>query len=39
MTSINHPKMPSQRDVGSFDLMTYDNVSGSPSKLKYSFGK
>ena len=39
MTSIGHPKFPSQRGRGSFDLTTYDNVSGSPSKLKYSFGK
>ena len=39
MTSINHPKLPSQRDRGSFDLTTYDQISGSPSKLKYSFGK
>ena len=39
MTSVGHPKLPSQRGRGSFDLTTFDNVSGSPSKLKYSFGK
>ena len=27
MTSIGHPKYPSQRGRGSYDLMTFDNVS------------
>jgi hypothetical protein len=39
MTSVGHPKFPSHRGRGSFDLTTFDNVSGSPSKLKYSFAK
>jgi len=38
MTTIDHPKMPNQVGHGSFQLTTYDNMSSSPSKLKWSFG-
>jgi len=37
MTTEFHPKMPDKSNI-SYELTTYDNVSGSPSKLKYKFG-
>lgn len=33
MTTIQHPKEPEY-----FEVITYDQVSSSPAKLKYSFG-
>jgi hypothetical protein len=37
MTTEFHPKLPNKNNVA-YELTTYDSVSGSPSKLKFSFG-
>ena len=38
MSTVDHPKLPKHHTMGSIDLTTYDLVSTSPAKLKYSFG-
>ena len=39
MSITDHPKFPDKPGFGKYELKTYDLVSTSPSKLKYSFGK
>jgi len=40
MSTVQHPRQKTLANVsiGDVGLTTYDNVQGSPSKLKYSFG-
>ena len=38
MSITDHPKLPDKPGFGKYEYKTYDLVSTSPSKLKYSFG-
>ena len=37
MTTIRHPKFPDPK-IGTYQLSMYENVIGSPSKVKNKFG-
>lgn len=39
MSISEHPKLPDKPGYGKYQRTTYDLVSTSPAKLKYSFGK
>ena len=39
MTTQSHPKMPPKLGMGTYELMTYSQVTNSPADRKYSFGR